>query len=145
VHRLIFFFNEVRQRYLGFSHKIIGGNGGIVEDCEPHLFGVPQQVCGEGLIPSGFVSLALGGCPLYGDIVHYYRHVRIHCHSHVVPCHEVGVLEALGLDHGDLQPAVEHLDAEVPLDDQKVALTIKASLVEVCDFTKKCITEVVLQ
>ena len=34
-----------------------------------------------------------------------------------MPGHEIGVLEALGLNHRDLQSAVEHVDVDVGLSD----------------------------
>ena len=80
-----------------------------MEDREPDLVGVPQEVGGEGLVPGGLVCLGLGGGPLDGELVDVDGHVGLQGHSHLVTGHELGQLEALGLDHRDLQPPVEHL------------------------------------
>ena len=81
-----------------------------MEDGEPHLLSIPEDICSKGLVPSWFVGLCLGGGALDRDLVDVDGHVGLHGHRrHLMARHEVGELEPLGLDHRDLQPAVEHL------------------------------------
>ena len=86
-----------------------------MEDGEPDLVSIPKEVRGEGLIPGGLMGLGLGGGALDAELVHVDGHVGLQGHSHLVAGHELGQLEVLGLYHRDLQPPVEHLEAEVQL------------------------------
>ena len=102
-----------------------------MEDRESDLIGVPQEVGGEGLVPGGLVGLGLGGGPLDGELVDVDGHVGLQGHSHLVTGHELGQLEALGLDHRDLQPPVEHLDFKVVMASPAMeieTMTIKLNL-----------------
>ena len=64
------------------------------------------------------MSFCFGRGSLNRDFVHHYGDIGLHGHSHIMPCHELGMLEALGLNDRDLQSAVEHVDVDVgPLSD----------------------------
>ena len=86
-----------------------------MEDGEANFLSISKQIRGECFIPRWFLSFCFGRGSLNRDFVHHNGDIGLHGHSHIMPCHELGMLEALGLNDRDLQSAVEHVDVDVEM------------------------------
>ena len=77
---LLLLVNIICQVHSAVCDEVVRRHGGVVPDGESHLVGVPQQVCGEGLVPHGLLGLAFGAGALDRHFVHVDRHVRVQEH-----------------------------------------------------------------
>ena len=87
-----------------------------MEDGKAHFLSISKQIRGKSFIPRWFLSFCFGRGSLNRDFVYHDGDVGLHGDRHIMPGHELGVLEALGLNDRDLQSAVEHVDAVIVVD-----------------------------